>query len=293
MARSVRCTACYEYGHNKRTCPEVHAHHKKVEQAMINGGYDSLAAMCRDEHSPCYVQSDEGIKIDYPDRRDYRYVEEQSRINEQRKQTPRTCSFCAQAGHNKRTCETLKQHRVDLRNQTAKAHYALGVILKDYGLVPGAMVSRKAYDYNSMKLVEQYGFITSINWQDIAEADDADGLPSTSDALHWGTLRNRVARLMINWSPVPGAEISMYEGFSACVSDFSPREVKNGWNNYGVVSLIPGSSWSVSGEGYRGEENYDDAPVPEQVYCSKNYWLTANEPVLLGEIYTQSDIYHG
>lgn len=77
MAR--RCGYCYDYGHNRRTCPTI--------KERIEANPDSYLAR------------------------------QEARKKTQRASSPRVCGWCSESGHNKRTCRKLETDRRTKRRQ--------------------------------------------------------------------------------------------------------------------------------------------------------------------------------
>ena len=105
---TVRCGQCHNRGHNKRSCPEI----KRLAAADPNGYYG-------------------------------RKVAEMAASNAK----PRKCSYCGKAeGHTRRTCQTLKTHRREARQDTTLVRKGLKKWIEASGLGPGALItSRRAF----------------------------------------------------------------------------------------------------------------------------------------------------
>ena len=74
---TVRCSNCYDNGHNKTGCPEL----KKAW-----------------EENPDSFKGREWARI------------------EARKRAPKKCSYCKETGHTRAGCDEIKQHRVQFHN---------------------------------------------------------------------------------------------------------------------------------------------------------------------------------
>ena len=105
---TVRCGHCHNKGHNKRSCPEL----KRLAAADPNGYYGRQVAAMK-----------------------------------QRSAAPRKCSYCGKAeGHTRRTCQTLKTHKREARQDTTLVRKGLKKWLQATGLGPGALItSRRSF----------------------------------------------------------------------------------------------------------------------------------------------------
>ena len=98
---TVRCSHCYEKGHNKTSCPELR---KKWEE---------------DPNS---------------------YYGRQWQKILDRKAKPKICSYCGESGHTRAGCPTAKKHKAQFQMDLNLWRQALVKWMKEIGLGPGAMV---------------------------------------------------------------------------------------------------------------------------------------------------------
>lgn len=127
---TVQCGACWEKGHNKRSCP------KRKERI-------------------------ERLREQDPD--DYRV---RSYDEEQAKGKKRSCKYCSVVGHNTKTCAKKKQ---DLKVvNIANKHYRTKWIdeLLEAGIVPGTLINcGTVTDRNYNRHENCPGIVTDIQWR--------------------------------------------------------------------------------------------------------------------------------
>ena len=108
---TVRCGQCHNKGHNKRSCPEL----KRLAAEDPNGYYGRQVARM-----------------------------------EAASKAPRKCSYCGKAeGHTRRTCQTLKTHKREARQDTTLVRKGLKKWIEASGLAPGALITSRRSFYNS------------------------------------------------------------------------------------------------------------------------------------------------
>jgi hypothetical protein len=108
---TVRCSKCYETGHNRTSCPEM----KKAWE----------------EDPTSY------------------YGREYAR-HQARKKAPKTCSYCKESGHTRAGCAEIKSHKAQFHNDAILFRKAIVKWMKDTGIGIGALVrSRDARYYDA------------------------------------------------------------------------------------------------------------------------------------------------
>ena len=107
---TVRCTQCYQRGHNKRTCPEL----RKLAAADPGGYYD-----------------------------------QQVKRFEAQAATPRKCSYCKETGHTRRTCSTLKGNKNQAIRDTVLFRRAIKKWAGASGIGPGALITSRRSFYGA------------------------------------------------------------------------------------------------------------------------------------------------
>jgi hypothetical protein len=130
-----KCSACKQYGHNKRTCPYL----------------------------PTEVK----------DARKRRLAEDREWLGKPKVGSNRKCSQCDQTGHNIKTCSEFKQLRNKANELRIRQVEALRKLLNKHGVTPGALIVRKhqlraVNDFNlvSDEPVELVYIIKEISWFD-------------------------------------------------------------------------------------------------------------------------------
>ena len=124
---TVRCSHCYNSGHNKRSCPqklERMQKHYETEKAAGGAHVDYYAGQLARQTG---VNPETGAK--------------------QRRRTEygRTCSYCKESGHNRRKCGTLATDRVRYAALTQKVRAEQRALMVEQGCGVGAMVQTEQY----------------------------------------------------------------------------------------------------------------------------------------------------
>jgi len=132
---TVRCSHCYNSGHNKRSCPqklERMQKHYETEKAAGGAHVDYYAGQLARQTG---VNPETGAK--------------------QRRRTEygRTCSYCKEGGHNRRKCGTLATDRVRYALLTQKIRAEQRALMLEQGCGIGAMLQTEQYGDVSMWLV--------------------------------------------------------------------------------------------------------------------------------------------
>ena len=130
----VRCSYCYEYGHNKRTCPERLA---RLQKNLENEKSDSSQGRYT-EYYANQIAKMTGVNPETGEKR--------GRRNES---WGRKCSYCGERGHNRRTCETLKSDLARYAVMTRETRQEVRDWALTDGIGIGAMVKYKAYGYST------------------------------------------------------------------------------------------------------------------------------------------------
>lgn len=178
MSREMSCGYCREYGHNRVTCKKLLDKAHMVEAALIEGDYESLIQFTRDpgsRFSSSHESRNKKEAISWSDTEAYREVMERKQKQEQAKARARTCGYCRQVGHNRRTCETKKVRNVEQAKAKSYTHRFVASILRASGCLPGALLSTQVtlYDnnYNKTQDAEMFGLITGIDWSQVGDYD--------------------------------------------------------------------------------------------------------------------------
>jgi len=141
---TVRCSNCYDKGHNRSGCPKLKAEMQK-----------------RLDENP-------------DDYRATNYFEKKQR------RSKRTCGYCENEGHNRKTCSEAKQDQGVFMQKNRTAREKALTWLKSCGIGVGALVEYETY-YNGkgLGLVESVNW-TVINAQRVIVDENGVGVPNAS-----------------------------------------------------------------------------------------------------------------
>ena len=135
---SVRCSYCYEMGHNRTTCPERKKRVRQLRQAGDTGHW-----MVREE--------------------DRRIAAKNSKTKTRR------CSYCNEAGHNRRSCSELGMAKRTFQKYQSRFRNAIFNDMMDRGLGVGAIIkmTSREYDYDirDYKDVEVHRIVHQFIWK--------------------------------------------------------------------------------------------------------------------------------
>lgn len=238
--RQVRCSYCYETGHNTNGCE------KKKE--YIKNNPDSY------------------------------YAREASRRAERRKSIGKRCSYCNIKGHTRRTCEVLKADKANFLALT-KAYRKIFVnACAEDGLGIGALVAtatRKDYDscYPQPKNVSM---ISAIRWQHInavstcGETDNpftVKRIESPSD--RWGATMMAPKRVYVEgkeFNEAPETKTGQFEAD------------RYGYNTCYLISPVPtGTKLAGAPEGwYEGTDEATTLWAEQHIFAKgaeRKYWM--------------------
>ena len=127
--RTVRCSYCYESGHNKSSCP---AYKQRIESYRAEFG---------DDH---YLVRDWDAK----------------KARKAAAVSNRKCSYCGEKGHNRAGCTKLKAAMAAFTARNAEYCENIYAALVESGIGPGAMLRMRRWGdlYNTVMVV-------GINWE--------------------------------------------------------------------------------------------------------------------------------
>ena len=108
--RTVRCSYCYESGHNKSSCPKYAA---KIEEIRQESGDDHYAVAAYDR----------------------------KKAKRKAKAKDRKCSYCEGQGHNRATCPELRANILESQAKTATFRKAMYERMKALGVGVGTVIS--------------------------------------------------------------------------------------------------------------------------------------------------------
>jgi len=189
--RTVRCSHCYEIGHNRSSCPQL----KKSLQDTISEYKARLDKDVWDRpHDKVQAQ------------RRFEWATNQLHKMQSRGKN-RKCGFCGDYGHTRRTCQERKDKTAEMLKKTLDIRQRMRDVLQDIGYAPGALVNVSVRDQRFPEGV--LGVIASVSLKDMYHANIYDGgqwapsykhnvrvklLHSVRD--YWGTEYDEVNALM-------------------------------------------------------------------------------------------------
>ena len=124
---TLRCSHCYEQGHNKRSCPKLKA---EIAERRAENPND-WKVLNHDRHR-AYT----------------------SRAGEKR-----SCTYCDEQGHNRRTCPTLKAHVVALQKSSVAWRGAFLANLQALGLGTGSIMTEDHWRLGKVRYL-----VTGVDW---------------------------------------------------------------------------------------------------------------------------------
>jgi len=163
-----RCSQCWNYGHNKRTCPQIT---ERWQQRY------ELAVKAKNQHDIDHWGERLGKRTGTDPRTG-------TKVN-RRAGIVRRCSYCKVVhgswgnegiGHTRRTCKQLKKDRKEAAKQNGIVRKKVVAALKREGIGVGATISFNSYGYypdgNGDQVYEARNYpymVVSINWDNITD----------------------------------------------------------------------------------------------------------------------------
>ena len=198
MSRSNQCQHCGQYGHNRRGCPQIKEAHARVERLAEKYGvyrledelaYASTSWISRINEA-AQIQDATEDEISWRERWHWEEIEERKMAQSRKNARGRQCGFCGERGHNARTCPVKKQHRKDCDAMRGLAHRVLAACLKKAGIVPGALMHKRDYDWKINDYAQVMCMVVGIDWDRVAEPgyDTPQGLPRNADRWFRGAM---------------------------------------------------------------------------------------------------------
>ena len=203
-----RCSWCFKEGHNRRTCPALTAHLKKI--AEKHGG-SSLVA---------YVRRTGEMPDGSTPTGEFAVVKETTK-----KASKRRCSWCVKMrmvgggyGHNRRTCPHRKTWHIDQTRDSRELRQSILNRAEALGVGMGSLVLAKKYVYtgdNGFKWQKVVGMVIRVDW---------DSIDTTKLKDH--------AVIDVQWQNLPATEryTSKVESYGIPRSWIPEDIAKRGWN---------------------------------------------------------------
>jgi len=264
--RQNQCRACGGWGHNRRRCPQILEISDRIEKLAkkydhcptdeerrygSSGWISKLRAKIVDAVGDAH----EDASIAYSDM--WKWSERAERLAYQKlkkEQGGRRCGFCSERGHNARTCDSKKVHVKQCNAVRSLAHRIVRAAFEQSGLVPGALLEYRRYDYEISKYRKYCGVVQKINWGVIAEQDEKTQ----------GGINNAVEDWLMR-----GHTLTVLDHNGALQTLATPRNIRaqtdyhyNADPQYNLLHGIKNGSVNTSG-GYLGDnvENLPDLGV--------------------------------
>jgi hypothetical protein len=170
---TVRCSHCYQRGHNRRSCPQITKHHldqyatykrlraRSVERAETDGA--NMYEMHMDAARTAYVKRtgldpDTGAKV----KRKAAKAERMKNVQ---------CGYCSGLGHTRRVCETVKADYQVYLVETRRVRENVLTMVQESGIGPGSMVAFPARGYGPDGT---WGTWTKLNYVAMYMWDEVD-----------------------------------------------------------------------------------------------------------------------
>ena len=163
-----RCSQCWNYGHNKRTCPQITERwQQRFDKAVSDKNQYDIDHWAERLGKRTGTDPRTGTKVN------------------RRAGIVRRCSYCKYAhgryddkgiGHTRRTCKYLKKDRKEAAKQNGILRKKVVAAMKREGLGVGATISYNSYGYypdgNGDQVYEARNYpymVVSINWDNIID----------------------------------------------------------------------------------------------------------------------------
>ena len=138
---TVTCGYCGQSGHNKRSCPQLKAHLDRRREAFGDDDYQVRA-------------------------------HEQHRERTSRKGEKRSCTYCGEMGHNRRTCPTLAGHVAQMQKASVVFRRQFVAALQTSGIGVGSLLVHTDWGNRQTRYL-----VTAINWDAVTAFDTRTGMP--------------------------------------------------------------------------------------------------------------------
>ena len=233
---TVRCSICYQKGHNKSGCPQVAREYKEFQ--------DILAKYNAANPDKPDIEEDQYIGYSLKERIGLRYQHIRSReivLTKKRKNKARQCTYCGTVGHNRRTCASLNNHVDQLVEASALYNAKVAKAFELSGIYVGALIQYKVeeYDHSKCEWIKEsrMGIVSRVNLKSY----------------------NVMSYLFSNYQTHNAITVRSTDGKEHHLRPALPRAIKE--------DLFIGNSWSNSG-------NYTllsskDTPVPPRHFDLK------------------------
>jgi len=277
--RTNQCSACGQFGHNRRGCPGIKAAYEKVLKVCAKYGIEPDPELWRsswleplqekqkaahgvsDYYEVHHIDDDEYISNWDANRFQEHGERLAARARRKERGVKRQCSFCGEHGHNRRNCPAKEAHERECRAMKALAHRVARMSLEAAGIVPGALIQYREFDYVTREYVDYVGLVQSIDWSQLGQQNikESSGL---GNVLEYWLFRNK------------SIIIKDHEGRTRHVA--TPRNIEQQSDYFAGTHdsfklLCPVHGSRVNLDGYEGDSKF---PVSMPVYMWGGKWVS-------------------
>jgi len=263
--RTNQCQHCGQYGHNRRGCPQIKEAHARVERLAKKYGvyrseeelaYPSTSWICRINEAAKIQDADED-EISWRDRWLWEEIEDRKMSQARKNSRGRQCGFCGERGHNARTCPSKKEHRVQADRVQGLAHRVVAAILEKAGIVPGAVVGVREWNWKEESYSMAPALVSYIEWDKVAQPgyQTPQGIPNIFE----------------DWFSKPMIRVQSPSGESAIRIPYSLKQCPEyhwyeGREDHNSSLISPYHAGEVNkNKGWKG----DDISLIDPEHCSK------------------------
>ena len=290
MGRSNQCQHCGQFGHNRRGCPDIKAAYARVESLAEKYGiersederaYASTSWIQRINEAASAAGNAED-EVSWRDRWLWEEIADRKIAQAAKNKRGRVCGFCGQSGHNARTCPAKKQHKLDADAMQGLAHRVVAACLSNAGIVPGALMRLREWNWKLDDYEQVMCMVTGINWKNVAVPgyDNDQGSPRHLDDWFKGPIikvrkpDGQEGYLRIPQNIKQQSHYRYYEDESVghgLVSGVvgGPVNKNSGWKGDNVTLLSPAAHgvyhWGVNKDDGSGERLVIGGELEEEV----------------------------
>jgi hypothetical protein len=234
--RTNQCSACGGYGHNRRACPGIKAAYEKVLKVCAKYGIEPDPEIWRSSWLEPLREKQKaahGVKDYY----EVHHIDDDEYISNW-------------------DANRFQEHGERLADRVAR------MSLEAAGIVPGALIQYREFDYITRDYVDRIGMVQSIDWSKLGQQDikNSSGL---GNVLEYWLFRGNQAII-----------IKDHEGRNRHVG--VPRNIEqqsdyfvNTSDSYNLLCPVHGSR--VNLDGYEGDSKF---PVSMPVYMWGGKWVS-------------------
>jgi len=268
--RTNKCSACGSYGHNRRGCPDIKAAYARVEdlakkycieRSEEERAYASTSWISRINEAARVANAPED-EVSWRDRWLWEEVADRKIAQAAKNKRVRHCGFCGKTGHNRRNCPEKEAHERECRAMKALAHRVARMTFEAAGIVPGALIQYREFDYITREYVDRVGLVQGIDWSQIGK-QDVENSSGLGNVLEYWVFRGGKSII-----------IKDYQGRTENIA--VPRNIEqqsdyfgNMHNQYKLICPVHGSR--VNLDGYEGDNKF---PVSMPVYMWGGKWMS-------------------